>query len=352
MSGPDSILPSHHAGATSERRSTIRDVARVAAVSQGTVSRVINGLSVGQELRQRVLSAIDQLQYQPSAIARSMRTLSTSSVGVVITDISNPVLAVILKGAEEILNPLGYTLIVGNTAHQPERERSLLETLLQRRVDGLLLAAESDQNRELHEYLARQVQVPVVLIDRAMPLPYDRVHVDHAHGVRQATEYLISLGHRRIALITADRSSFPGRNRIEGYEAAFRHAGLDIDPDLVHSRSLTAQYGFRETSFLLSSHSPPTAIICGGNQILEGTLAAVRNTGWTIPDRLSVIACDDTVLTRLSLPAITVVYRDLELLGRMAAELLVERMRGQSSAEPRSVVLPTSLVLRDSCARI
>lgn len=328
---------------------TIRDVAKAAGVSQGTVSRVINGFCVSPELKERVMRAIVELNYQPNAIARSMRTLSTRTVGLVITDIANPVLATIAKSVEEVLHPLGYTLIVGNTARHPEREAALLKTLAQRRVDGLLVTVEDEYNPSLINALSH-LTVPVVLIDRDVPIPFDRVHVDHAKGVYQATEYLISLGHRRIAIITANRSCFPGRDRVRGFEAAFRDAGIPLDPDLIRSQSLSAEYGFREASFLLNSKDPPTAIIAGGNQIFEGVLEAVHCSGRKIPEQLSLIACDDTPLTRLGSPPITVVQRDLVYLGKLAAEMLVERMAGEAPPEQRSVVLPTSLVLRESCA--
>lgn len=334
---------------TTQQGATIRDVARLAAVSQGTVSRVLNGLSVGEKLKERVTKAITELNYQPSAIARSMRTRSTHTVGLMITDISNPVLAAIARGAEEILHPLGYTLIVYNTARHPERETQTLKMLLQRRVDGLLVTVEDEKRPSLHEALSR-LRTPVVLIDRDVPMPFDRVLVDHARGLRAATEYLISLGHRRIALITASRSCQPGRDRILGYETAVRKAGLPLDQELVRSQSLASEYGFRETSYLLRSKNPPTAIIAGGNQIFEGMLEAVRNMGWRIPDHLSVIACDDTALTRLGSPTITVVQRDLSALGKLTAGMLAERMAGKAGEEQRTMVLPTSLVLRESCA--
>ena len=159
----------------------------------------------------------------------------------------------------------------------------------------------------------------------------------------------MSLGHTRIALITADRTVLPGRNRIRGYEMAFEGAGLPVDPTLIHSRSLSAEYSFRTASILLDGSAPPTAIIAGGNQIFEGLLEAVRIRGLRIPDQLSVIACDDTPLTRLGAPPITVVERDLGLLGKLSAEMLFERISGECGPEQRTMVLPTSLVLRESC---
>lgn len=328
---------------------TIKDVARVAGVSQGTVSRIINGLGVSAELKDRVTRVIAELHYQPSAIARSMRTSTTRTVGLVITDIANPVLAEIAKGAEEVLYPLGYTLIVGNTGRHLEREASLIKTLVHRRVDGLLVTVENEKNPEVQEAVAG-VGIPVVLVDRDLDVSLDKVHVDHANGVRLATEYLISLGHRRIALITADRTIFPGRDRVRGYETALRNAGLPVDPELIHSRSLAAEYGFRVASGLLSGPiSPPTAIIAGGNQIFEGVLEVVRTKRLRVPEQISLIACDDTPLTRLGFPPVTVVQRDLNLLGKLSAEMLFERICGECVTGERSVLLPTSLVVRESC---
>ena len=169
--------------------------------------------------------------------------------------------------------------------------------------------------------------------------------------MRQATEYLLRLGHERIGLITANRHISPGRARIEGFEAAYRDAGVKLDPAMIRARSLSAAHGFQETLSLLSRGDRPTAIIAGGNQILVGVLRAVRQMKLTLPDHLSLISCDDTELTELASPPVTVIWRDIGLVGRTAADLLLQRLGAKEPWEPRRIILPTELLVRGSCGK-
>jgi LacI family transcriptional regulator len=329
---------------------TIRDVARVAGVSQGTVSRVINGQPyVNAETQRRVLDVMVQLGYQPNSVAQSMRTKATRMVGFMIADVTNPVFGSFVKAAEAILHSAGYTLLLANTGGSPTIESELVTILQQRRVDGLILSVGNEHNPALISAL-REVSFPVVLMDRDLGLPFDAVMADHAKGMYQATHHLLSLGHRRIALITASQSIRPGRERLKGFGQAYLAMGLQPDPALVRSGSLSAEYGFREAHAMLTARRPPTAIIAGGNQILAGVLRAVGMLDLKIPAQLSLISCDDTDLSALYSPPITVISRDLSEMGRTSAELLLARLRNNQDGEPQRVMLPTQTVLRDSCA--
>ncbi len=332
-----------------QKRQTITDVARKAAVSQGTVSRVINGYAVRPELKQRVIAAIIELNYQPSVIAQSLRTNTTRTIGLIVTDISNQVLAIIAKSAEEVLRSLGYTLIVANSGDHPDREAELVRVLARRQVDGILITVSDEDNPQMAEAL-KQVNLPIVLLDRYLPIEADLIQVDHGKGMYLAVKYLLNLGHQRIALITASPSILPGRERIAGFKRAFAELNVAMSPDMVYSESLSATFGFQQAFALLNLANPPTAIIAGGNQILEGVLEAIRIKEIAVPHDLSLIACDDTPLTRLTMPAITVVSRDLSAMGRMAATTLLDRVRSGTQLKPRHVILPTELVMRASCA--
>jgi LacI family transcriptional regulator len=329
---------------------TIRDVAKVAGVSQGTVSRVINSQPyVNSETQRRVLEVMAQLGYQPNGVAQSMRTKATRMVGFMIADVTNPVFGSFVKAAEAILHSAGYTLLLANTAGNPVIESELVTVLQQRRVDGLILSVGNEDNPALVSAL-RDVPFPVVLMDRDLGLPFDAVLADHAKGMYQATHHLLSLGHRRIGLITASQSIRPGRERLKGFEQAHIAMGLRPDPVFTRSDSLSAEYGFREAHSMLTARRPPTAIIAGGNQTLAGVLKAVGMLGVKIPEQLSLITCDDTDLAALYSPPITVISRDLSEMGRTSAELLLYRLRSAEDGEARCVILPTQTVLRDSCA--
>jgi LacI family transcriptional regulator len=222
--------------------------------------------------------------------------------------------------------------------------------MLQRgRVDGLMMTINSEQDAACRTRLAT-LRVPGVLLDREMPVTIDAVMTDHASGMRQAVDYLIGLGHRRIALITAGTDIWPGRERKRGFVEAFAHRGLPCPEDLIRARHLSAAYGQRETSMLLRSADPPTAIIAGGNQILVGVLRSVQQQGVSIPRDLSLVTCDRTDLASTYPGPLTLIDRDMEAIGRTAAELLLERVTGKSLDPPRRVTFPTTLILGHSCA--
>ena len=210
------------------------------------------------------------------------------------------------------------------------------------------MTINSEQDAECRARLAG-LRVPGVLLDREVPVNIDSVMTDHATGMRQAVDYLIGLGHRRIALITAGTDIFPGRERKRGFVEAFEKRGLPCPEDLIRARHLSAAYGQRETSTLLRIADPPTAIIAGGNQILVGVLRAIQQQGLEIGRDLSLITCDRTDLATTYPGPLTLIDRDVEAIGRTAAELLLERMTEKSTEPPRRVTFPTTLILGHSC---
>lgn len=334
------------------RKPTIKDVALAARTSIGTVSRVLNDHpGVTEQNRTSVLDAVAALGYEPNLAAQSMRTRTKKAIGFMVNDIANPLFAAITRHAEPLFQERGYSLILANTGDRASSEVELLEQYLRLRTDAALLNLSDETNPQLLRALER-IGIPVVLMDREPEgVAIDRVMTDHAHGMQQATDYLLRLGHERIALITANRNISPGRARIEGFEAAYREAGIKLDPSMIRARSLSAAHGFQESLSLLSRSDRPTAIIAGGNQILLGVLRAVRQMKLTLPNDLSLISCDDTELTELATPPVTVIWRDLALVGRTAADLLLQRLGAKEPWEPRRIILPTELLVRSSCGK-
>jgi LacI family transcriptional regulator len=335
--------------AKNEKTVTIREVAEAAGVSVGTVSRALNApTTVRPVTLEKVRAVIDAMGFQPDPRAQTMRRRTTMTVGFIVNDITNPLHATVFKAAETELREPGFTLHLVNTGGEPRREAAAIDFLQRGRVDGLIMTINSEQDPECRARLGA-LRVPGVLLDRELPVNIDAVMTDHATGMRQAVDYLIGLGHRRIALITAGTEIFPGRERKRGFVEAFARRGLPCPADLIRAQHLSAAYGQKETATLLRAADPPTAIIAGGNQILVGALRAIQQQGLTIGRDLSLITCDRTDLATTYPGPLTLIDRDVEAIGRTAAELLLERMTARSTEPPRRVTFPTTLILGHSC---
>jgi len=333
---------------SSAKRLTIIDVARAAGVSVGTVSRVLNGnAKVRDILRDKVQAAIKDLGYAPNAVAQSMRIKSTHTIGCVIREINLSPLAAFVRAAHDVLDEAGFSLLLSNSEGRRERERELLERLSGRRADGIMIGPYSPITEEFDRFLHR-LNVPIVLIDRDLPGWADSVMTDHAKGVRDATEHLLDLGHRRIAIITGSADLGPARERIRGYVEALQSRDLESDPLLLEASSFLPDKGFSYTSSVLASRRPPTAIIAGGIGMLPGVLQAIRVRGLRIPDDISVVGAGDSELSEFHTPAISIQRWDQAEVGRCAANLLLDRIRGSADAEPRHVLLPNEFVARGS----
>ncbi len=333
------------------RRATIRDVAILASVSIGTVSRVLNGKSVSSRVLESVNAAIQALGYTPNAVAQSMRTRSTRAVGLVVNDISNPLFSGIAKGLDNYLSERDYSLLIANTDNDLRRERVIVESLKQRRVDGLAIAVSNERDEGIKSVL-QNVGIPVVLLDRELNIIADSVCDDHANGMKKALRYLFDLGHEDIALITGDDSIRPGRERALGYRDAFTEIGKQVAESRIIQGRLNSLFGYDEACKLFGGETRPTAIIAGGNQILAGILRAVRRYRISIPHDVSLISCDEVDIAALMNPAITVISRDIHRAGQLAAELLLRRIHGDSDNGVSQQFIPTELVVRESCARL
>jgi LacI family transcriptional regulator len=329
---------------------TIRDVALAANVAIGTVSRVLNGhKSVSDGVRRRVLKAIKKLKYEPDRVAQSMRLGVTRTVALAVRDISIPGFGAIVNAAEEVLRSSGYTLLLAITDERKERELDLMRIFQQRRVDAVIMTTSSEDDAHLAKQI-KQLDVPLVLLDRENPPELDAVTLDHRRGIRAATEHLHGLGHTRIALLTGKPSTWPARERIAGFKEAYARLGKQANQSIIRTGSFSAEFGFREASSLLSSPTRPTAIIAGGMAMLSGVLQAVRARGLVIPNDISVIAGADSDLAALTTPSVTAVRWSGTDEGRMAVQLLLNRLGGNRKGPVQRVMLSTELIPRESCA--
>lgn len=332
---------------TRRKRASMREVADLADVAISSVSRVLSGHpDVSADMRERVLDAVTQLEYEPDFLAQSLRRGATLSVGYVVGDISNPLIATITSGAESVLRQAGYSMLLMNSENDPELDAAHIRFFQARRVDGMILSLASERQQETLDVLG-QVDVPVVMVDRDVDAQLDAsiVRNDHKAGMRAAVDHLLDLGHRRIVLITGGLDLWPVRERIAGMTEGVAARGV---PDETSSLvgSLSAEHGERSTEQVLAMHPRPTAIIAGGNQVLAGCIRSLHRHGIRIPEDISLVTCDEVDLSELHIPPIASIARDTLRLGNTAAELLLERING---GEPRTVLLPTTFNARPSC---
>lgn len=330
-------------------KAKIDDVAKLAGVSVSSVSRAMNPKRYASEaLREKVMAAIRQLDYEPNASAQNLRAKSSKSIGCMVSDIANPMYAEIICAAEKTLYDAGYLLIVASTQYG-QRESEVLQMLCRRGVDGVIGTIDrlDHGGYVTPEFIA---QTPFVLLDRDFPdLACDRVLVSHDQGAYDAIHYLLGLGHRKILIETSSQQMRPGRLRIEGALRAVADYGLPEEVLLVHAQAhQTAQSIYNNVLHELASPTPPTAIVVLGAQMLEGALAAIDARHWKIPQDISVFSFGDTALAHFAAFGLSAVRWDLAAVGRTAAQMILERLESSQPAA-REVVLPTEIVLRRSC---
>jgi LacI family transcriptional regulator len=327
----------------------VRDVAREAGVAVGTVSRVLNDHpTVARELRERVERAMADLGYEVDVTAQSMRAGRSRLVACAIRDFDIPRFVLFIKEAEAVLREAGYTLLLTSTTNRPDVEISLLRAFRRRRVDGVMMTLSDEEHRDVRQALS-EAPMPVLLIDRDRIEALDRVTADHREGARLATSHLLGLGHRRIALLVGDTKAFPSRSRLEGFREAHSAAGIAPDSRLVRDNVLSSEDAYRATASLMGgSTNTPTALFVAAMDMLGGCLRALRTMGIAVGDRLSVVAGSDSDLAELHTPPITAIEWDLAAMGRHAAIMLLERMRGDEIERGRGLTVPTELIIRGS----
>ncbi len=331
------------------QRPTIKEVAALAGVSLGTASRVINKHSnVAPEIQKRVSAAIDKLGYQPDMVARSMRNGESRTVGIFVRNITSPVLAGFVRGAQDVLTEEGYTVLLACSEERREREIGFLMSAASRRIDGLIMITSSERDSELLA-LRQEVKIPTVLFDREVPESFDALLMAHETGIKQALEHLFTLGHRRIALLTGSETVYPARVRLQAYRSFFASKKLPVDERFISANTFTSEGAFVEASSILGLAQPPTAIILGGISMLAGALRAVNARGLRIPQDVSIVGSGDSDLAMLATPPVSVIRWNNEEVGRTSALLLLDRLRGATPSEPRRIVVPTEYVIRGSC---
>lgn len=326
----------------------MREVAERAGVALSTVSRVLSGHpDVSEAMRERVHAAVAELGYQPNFLARSLRRQETLTVGFVVADISNPLFAEIAKEAETALRDAGYLMLLTNSESDPELDTAHIRLFDQRRVDGLIISLAREGHEPTLELL-RELELPLVVLDREVgpEVGASRVLSDHRSGMRAALRHLYELGHRRIGVVLGQPVRATLERRAAIAEAA-DELGLPRDAfRVLETGGSDAEATRAALAELLDADAPPTAVVVGANQVVASALIELADRGLVLGRDLSVVACDEVEVNLVHRPPVAVVRRDTAEIGRVAAALLLERLRGEP---PRDVVLPTAFVPRASC---
>ncbi len=330
--------------------STIGDVAKRAGVSMMTVSRVINNSGyISQETRQRVEQAIAELGYVPNALARSLRFKQTKTLALVLTDITNPFFTTVARGVEDTASEQGFSVMFCNTDESQADEAEYLNVIVQKQVDGVLLvpaASAPDSARFL-----RERNVPFVVLDRRIRGDeVDTVRGDSEQGAFDLTQHLLSLGHRRIGMLSGPSVVTTAADRVAGYRRALLEAGAPPDDSLILEGPYTLDSGYMLAEQILTHDLRPTALVAANNFIAIGALRALRAAGLRVPKDMSLVAFDDLPAPIVIDPFFTVVSQPAYEMGQRATALLLERLAGNGPAALQDIVLPTQLIVRESSA--
>ena len=329
---------------------TIHDVARKAGVSSATVSHVINNSRfVAPETRQRVMDAIESLRYRRDGVARSLRRAKTSTIGVIIADITNPFFADLVRGIEDRIygHEEGFNLILCNTDEDAAKERLYLDVLQEKRVEGLIIVPTGENAASLEELV--RAGLPIVFADRFIEgLGVDSVVVDSEDGAFVLTSHLIASGHRRIGVLRAMLSATTLEQRIEGYHRALDVAGIPFDPAQIisckHSIEDAHQAGLR----ILDSPDRPTAVFCTNNYMTLGMVQAITDRGLRCPQDIAVVGFDDFAWAASFSPRLTALAQPAYELGKEAADILMKRIGQSVFATPVHRILKGNLIIRES----
>ncbi|ALS21518.1 catabolite control protein A [Paenibacillus naphthalenovorans] len=332
---------------------TIYDVAREAGVSMATVSRVVNNNpNVKPQTRKKVFEAIERLGYRPNAVARGLASKKTTTVGVVIPDISNSIFSEVARGIEDIANMYHYNIILCNADKKKDKEIRVINTLLEKQVDGLLFMGGAITEEHIEAF--KTSSVPVVLCataDEQKTIP--SVDIDHEKAAYDAVQLLIQKGHRQIAMISGTlQDPTNGYARYQGYKKALEEAGIPLREDYVRIGNYRYESGLEVTKYFMELDERPTAIFAATDEMAIGAIHALQDNGLKVPDDVSVISVDNIRMASMVRPQLTTVAQPMYDIGAVAMRLLTKLMNKETkdASELTQVTLPHDIIQRNSVA--
>lgn len=328
---------------------TMKDIAKLAGVSTSTVSHVINKTRfVSEEISERVNHAAKELNYYaPSALARSLKVNRTQTIGMLVTTSTNPFFGEVVKGVERSCYQKGYSLILCNTEGDNERMRQSISTLLQKRVDGLILMCDSLEGERI-DVFERYPDIPVVVMDWGpMLFTSDKIQDNSLRGGYLAVKHLIDCGHKQVGCITGPLIKHQAQMRYEGYKRAMLEAGLTFNPNWIIESDFECEGGYQALKKMSERGTLPTAIFVSNDMMAMGVINAANELGINVPEDLSLIGYDDIHIAKFMSPSLTTIHQPKYRLGQAAVETLVRRLNDKS-AEAEVVQLEPALVERKS----
>jgi LacI family transcriptional regulator len=326
------------------------DVARTAGVSTATVSHVLSGTRVVREIRkERVLKAVDSLGYSPNQVAASLRVRRSSVIGIIVPDIISSFFSKIVRQIEDSASGSKYQILLADTQEDPVRERERVRALIRRRPDGLIFVPCRDHTETLEDL--RQSEIPTVIIDRVEKgTEFDSIFVQNAKAAAEGCRYLVSLGHRRIALVISEPRLRNISQRIRGYRAAMKEAGFE-DSGMMINGGLTLEEGYLATRRFLSAGKRPSALFALTDYLALGALRALSEAGLTVPGDISLLAFDDTDWMAATRPSISAISQPIGEIAQQAWRTLQKRIEGKPG---KNVVcqLSCTLIKRESTRQL
>ncbi|EGR4293428.1 LacI family DNA-binding transcriptional regulator [Vibrio cholerae] len=331
---------------------TMKDIARLAGVSTSTVSHVINkSRFVSDEIAERVNNAAQQLNYAPSALARSLKMNRTKTIGMLVTTSTNPFFGEVVKGVERSCYHQGYNLILCNTEGDNQRMKASINTLLQKRVDGLLLMCSTLEGERL-DVFDRYPDIPIVVMDWG-PILFasDKIQDNSLQGGYMAAKHLIECGHKEIGCITGPLIRHQAQMRYEGYKRALAEAGIAINPDWIVESDFECEGGYQAFEKLYQRGKLPSALFVSNDMMAMGVIQAASQRGLRVPDDLSLIGYDDVHIAKFMTPALTTIHQPKYRLGKAAVDTLLYRLENPDTTA-QVVQLEPTLVVRDSVRKL
>ena len=327
-----------------------REIAKLAGVSVATVSRVINDSdSVTEKTKKLVRKVIEENAYVQNINARNLRTAKSNVIGFLISYFGNPFFIELFEGLESACNKLGFSIIVGNTNEDEEQERKAIDQFLSYRVSGIV-ASFANPTRSVIDKLDNY-NAKVVMLDRLVNgLDGDSVVIDNIHGAIEQVNYLVRLGHRRIAVIHGTLSNSNGVQRMEGFHKGMMHNAIDVCADYIKNGQFLEETAYSATVELMNLPQPPTAIVTHNNLMTIGAFSALKDMHLNIPEDVSLVGFDPFALSDYLEPKITYIDRPIFAMGELAGRMIVERIKEEYTGKARGVVFPVKLHLGESCA--
>lgn len=329
---------------------TIKDVAEKAGVSTATVSRVINKAdNVNSKLRQKVIDVIEELDYKPNQLARSLKSSVTNTIAFISSDISNPFFIKIAKKVEEDIRNHNYTIVIGSTEDDPEAELKYLKLLYEKRVDGIVISS-TGENEDYLKKLSRKM--PVICIDRRPEThKLNSVYVDKEKATYEAVNYLAKKNHKKIALVTGSKDIITNYDRYLGYIKGIYENNIELNSDYLNFGKFSFNFGKEALIDLLNLEDQPTAVIAGNSFIAAGILLKAKELKLSIPNDLSLLSFGNISNSQLISPQLTFIDEKVDKIGEKASELLLSNLKNKKS-EIREVKIKTKINNGDSVAQL